>query len=114
MLTPQSAGVNNQLTWTSTDGSFATNPSPTGLYQPDFTIPTFNRLDGIIVTSIDSLGLCTAIQDTMLVTVFGLARISIGATGTICEEETITLNPCLLYTSPSPRDGLLSRMPSSA
>src|SRR5664279_1822726 len=22
-------------------------------------------------------------------------------------------NPCLLYTSPSPRDGLLSRMPSS-
>ena len=24
------------------------------------------------------------------------------------------LNFCLLYTSPSPRDGLLSRMPSSA
>ena len=24
------------------------------------------------------------------------------------------LNSCLLYTSPSPRDGLLSRMPSSA
>ena len=28
---------------------------------------------------------------------------------------TISINgPCLLYTSPSPRDGLLSRMPSSA
>ena len=25
-----------------------------------------------------------------------------------------TLHSCLLYTSPSPRDGLLSRMPSSA
>ena len=25
-----------------------------------------------------------------------------------------SLNTCLLYTSPSPRDGLLSRMPSSA
>ena len=25
-----------------------------------------------------------------------------------------SVNPCLLYTSPSPRDGLLSRMPSSA
>ena len=25
-----------------------------------------------------------------------------------------TLKACLLYTSPSPRDGLLSRMPSSA
>ena len=24
------------------------------------------------------------------------------------------VHPCLLYTSPSPRDGLLSRMPSSA
>ena len=30
-------------------------------------------------------------------------------------QETILLNiRCLLYTSPSPRDGLLSRMPSSA
>ena len=27
---------------------------------------------------------------------------------------TVVLKPCLLYTSPSPRDGLLSRMPSSA
>ena len=32
------------------------------------------------------------------------------------EEETIAAlaKRCLLYTSPSPRDGLLSRMPSSA
>ena len=30
-------------------------------------------------------------------------------------EQVFVLNPtCLLYTSPSPRDGLLSRMPSSA
>ena len=29
-------------------------------------------------------------------------------------EAEIGENPCLLYTSPSPRDGLLSRMPSSA
>ena len=28
--------------------------------------------------------------------------------------DLVTLLPCLLYTSPSPRDGLLSRMPSSA
>ena len=31
--------------------------------------------------------------------------------GTICDDIP---NDCLLYTSPSPRDGLLSRMPSSA
>ena len=29
-------------------------------------------------------------------------------------QNTYMLNHCLLYTSPSPRDGLLSRMPSSA
>ena len=28
--------------------------------------------------------------------------------------EAVLAYPCLLYTSPSPRDGLLSRMPSSA
>ena len=30
------------------------------------------------------------------------------------EEAEKQCNDCLLYTSPSPRDGLLSRMPSSA
>ena len=29
-------------------------------------------------------------------------------------SEVKIINNCLLYTSPSPRDGLLSRMPSSA
>ena len=29
-------------------------------------------------------------------------------------EDDLSVNNCLLYTSPSPRDGLLSRMPSSA
>ena len=30
------------------------------------------------------------------------------------DEQLILSSDCLLYTSPSPRDGLLSRMPSSA
>ena len=29
-------------------------------------------------------------------------------------KALLLFDPCLLYTSPSPRDGLLSRMPSSA
>ena len=37
---------------------------------------------------------------------------------TVCSPSRACLmtgqHPCLLYTSPSPRDGLLSRMPSSA
>ena len=32
----------------------------------------------------------------------------------VIEEEKRGYKACLLYTSPSPRDGLLSRMPSSA
>ena len=46
-----------------------------------------------------------------------------GAAGNTAKTEAATFIPeiwsdeiiaCLLYTSPSPRDGLLSRMPSSA
>ena len=32
----------------------------------------------------------------------------------ILSEKLVEVMSCLLYTSPSPRDGLLSRMPSSA
>ena len=32
----------------------------------------------------------------------------------LCPEKQVFIPSCLLYTSPSPRDGLLSRMPSSA
>ena len=38
---------------------------------------------------------------------FGLLPVENSLVGTVIEA-------CLLYTSPSPRDGLLSRMPSSA
>ena len=33
---------------------------------------------------------------------------------TLLDHDGAVVNACLLYTSPSPRDGLLSRMPSSA
>ena len=36
------------------------------------------------------------------------------AVGRIYLDPVVNLDTCLLYTSPSPRDGLLSRMPSSA
>ena len=40
-----------------------------------------------------------------------LARAGVGNLGIIDHDK---VNICLLYTSPSPRDRLLSRMPSSA
>ena len=42
------------------------------------------------------------------------AKITILMTDTRIIPEHIDVTGCLLYTSPSPRDGLLSRMPSSA
>ena len=42
---------------------------------------------------------------------------SVGASGDLAPLSHIgcaLIGDCLLYTSPSPRDGLLSRMPSSA
>ena len=42
-------------------------------------------------------------------------RLQVTKWGTIkADFDTMETNICLLYTSPSPRDGLLSRMPSSA
>ena len=38
----------------------------------------------------------------------------IHATNASYGSSTLQVSTCLLYTSPSPRDGLLSRMPSSA
>ena len=49
---------------------------------------------------------------------FALERISSGLDGSSSDDLVAILGvskkTCLLYTSPSPRDGLLSRMPSSA
>ena len=41
-------------------------------------------------------------------------RSDISVTPQRIEKRQRMINGCLLYTSPSPRDGLLSRMPSSA
>ena len=43
------------------------------------------------------------------------ARLGLNTVMFTVSVDSIALMPCcLLYTSPSPRDGLLSRMPSSA
>ena len=43
----------------------------------------------------------------------GYQKLKISKDGFLSTNSDLDLN-CLLYTSPSPRDGLLSRMPSSA
>ena len=44
----------------------------------------------------------------------GAAVVRCLALDDLLEQRLALLGPCLLYTSPSPRDATLSRMPSSA
>ena len=42
------------------------------------------------------------------------SKSSIRGRNYVAQGDSVDVKGCLLYTSPSPRDGLLSRMPSSA
>ena len=61
-------------------------------------------IDGRLIVKVTADGWCAA-YDTLVPAVVELIN---------PRHEAIARNTCLLYTSPSPRDGLLSRMPSSA
>ena len=55
----------------------------------------------------------------MVVSLLGSAALIFGGWQFLLRDQRLILDSeqaydCLLYTSPSPRDGLLSRMPSSA
>ena len=64
------------------------------LKPPWFTAKVFNKI-----------AMATGVSGTETLTV---------TTRTSGQQQMIPVITCLLYTSPSPRDGLLSRMPSSA
>ena len=77
--------------------------------------------NGLAVLAPDHVGHGLSEGERALITDFGLVVDDIGATATAAGEHLSGRLPlilvghsCLLYTSPSPRDGLLSRMPSSA
>mgnify|MGYP003299677796 CR=1 FL=1 len=54
------------------------------------------------------------LQFNMIMTENTLAAVPLFIFMGILMEQAGLMESCLLYTSPSPRDGLLSRMPSSA
>ena len=62
----------------------------------------YNRYEGQHAEIFDSESSDRAFEEEVMLSGFGAAPVKQEGTG------------CLLYTSPSPRDGLLSRMPSSA
>src|SRR5665647_1304128 len=75
---------------------------------------------------VEDLGLRLAVADRDLAGLLGLGNLThqIDVQQSVLEDRGLDLDVvgklehalegCLLYTSPSPRDGLLSRMPSSA
>ena len=70
-----------------------------------------------IVISGASKGIGRATAEKFVATgarVFNLSRGPSGVSGVIDIAIDLSLNTCLLYTSPSPRDKRQSRMPSSA
>ena len=54
------------------------------------------------------------VQTGSTVVVLGLTLANVHTSQVTGTVQLVSTSPCLLYTSPSPRDGLLSRMPSSA
>ena len=85
--------------------------------KPD-QVGLFNGVDAAIHAVFQAYG---DAGETLLTTAptFGYYRPCAGMQGMTIEAipyegETFAFPLCLLYTSPSPRDGLLSRMPSSA
>ena len=85
---------------------------PTGLVDPKVTVkPTKGQIDDLI----DQVRERTEKNERVLVTTL-TKRMAEDLTDYLAENgvKVEYLHSCLLYTSPSPRDGLLSRMPSSA
>ena len=68
-----------------------------------------NPPENALVLCVDEKSQCQALERTQPVLPMGLGYVE-GITHDYVRHGTT----CLLYTSPSPRDGLLSRMPSSA
>ena len=76
----------------------------------------YSLLEILIVLTI--LGLALSVVNVPLAQSYGRVKISQTAKKIVNDIKHIRIRAliehCLLYTSPSPRDGLLSRMPSSA
>ena len=76
--------------------------------------------DNLLVADTNSqkVGIGTSVASYTLHVLGGIGATEsyVTGVGTFLSDVYVggNLNVCLLYTSPSPRDGLLSRMPSSA
>ena len=71
------------------------------------------RSSGADESTLDELGIEISRLNAKLL-IYALKQKAYSHPPTTLQEVRHAVDSCLLYTSPSPRDGLLSRMPSSA
>ena len=81
-------GATGTGSWSGGTGSFSNANSPTAIY----TLGSSETTAVLTWTVVPTSGPCASASDNI----------------------TVNVSTCLLYTSPSPRDATLSRMPSSA
>ena len=107
----QSSNSDNKVDWSAgTRTIFCTYPADKAVFED-----ASNNINGTFVGNIT--GNVTGNTSGTAATVTGSAQTNITSLGTLTAltVDNVAINAtCLLYTSPSPRDGLLSRMPSSA
>ena len=82
-------------------------------------VETGSKMDDVIFEEFKGTGNMELVLNRKLAEKRIFPAVDIAKSGTRREELLLTKDErevvtCLLYTSPSPRDGLLSRMPSSA
>ena len=82
-----------------------------------FTFGEIDRYSAAFASWLQSLGLAKGARVAIMmpnVVQYPIALAGVLRAGYVVVNVNPLYTPCLLYTSPSPRDGLLSRMPSSA
>ena len=118
---PADGAVIDPDTGTITGGSYGSTYNIE--YTTNDACPSTSTLEVTALDEDDSSFELTATCDGATATVTGLSGGSFAfaeapVDGAVIDPDTGTITGgsygCLLYTSPSPRDGLLSRMPSSA
>ena len=89
----------------------ATAGSSSQIFQGDMVIPLTNGLVDVSAADGGGVAILGVMNGCEYIDLDGKPRFDNHYPGT---ASIRTKHTCLLYTSPSPRDGLLSRMPSSA
>ena len=99
-----SSQVNAENDLNGISGEILIIPSPNASHESNLAVFSLKDNDFIVV------GLPYVTEEES----YDIANKTISVKPKDYGESRITIKDCLLYTSPSPRDGLLSRMPSSA